>query len=103
MFSKANRYVVKKGLVRGYDIGLQSNLSYIPVSDRDVLSFKEYEGPIEAMLTDGQKMIIPDWKNRIIEEVFEDKFGRGKYKIGYFLFKPETEEDNLKELSKLCL
>lgn len=98
-----NRYCVKKGLVRGYDIGLKNDSMYIPVPDRDVLSFKKFEGEIEAMLTNGQRIIIDKWENRAIEETFNDKYGRGIYKIGYFLFKPQTEDDKLRELSKLSL
>jgi len=98
-----NRYIVKKGLVNGYEIGLQNDSMYFPVADRDVVSFKKYTGQIEAMLIDGTRMIINKWEDRIIEETFNDKAGRGNYKIGYFLYKPKTEEDELKELSKLCL
>jgi hypothetical protein len=48
-------------------------------------------------------MIIKDWKHRIIEETFDDHYNRGKYKIGYFLFRPLTEEDRLKRFSEQCL
>lgn len=85
-----NRYVIKRGLVKGYDIGLQSDALYIPVADRDVKSFKKYSGQIEAMLIDGKRMVIDKWSDRIIEETFDDKNGRGRYKIGYFLFKDDN-------------
>jgi hypothetical protein len=98
-----NRYIVKRGLVRGYDIGLKNDSMYFPVADRDVISFKKYKGQIEAMLVDGTKITINDWNDRIIEETFTDKMGRGEYKIGYFLFKSQTEEDKLKELSEQSL
>ena len=94
------RYVVKKGLVKGYTIGLGNDNLYIPVPDRNVISFKKIEGQIEAMLVDGRRMIINDWNERITDEEFKDKFGRGKYRIGYFLFKEETEEDKLKRQCK---
>jgi len=98
-----NIYVVKRGLVKGYNIGLKNDSMYFPVADRDVVSFKKYKGQIEAMISDGTKIIINDWNDRIIEETFADKMGRGEYKIGYFLFNPQTEEDKLKELSKQSL
>ena len=98
-----NRYVVKRGLVKGYDIGLQNDSMYFPVADRDVISFKKYRGEIEAMLIDGTRMTINKWKDRIVEETFKDKLDRGNYKIGYFLYKPKTEDDKLEEFSKQVL
>ena len=98
-----NHYTLKKDLVKGYNIGLQNDELYFPVPDRNVLSFKKYEGEIEVRTIDGQIMIIKDWKHRIIEETFDDHYGRGKYKIGYFLFRPLTEEDRLKRFSEQCL
>ena len=95
-----NKFVVKKGLVDGYKIGLQNDSKYIPVPDRNVLSFKKFDGEIEAMTPEGQKMIIRNWKDRIIEESFDDHHGRGKYKIGYFLWKPMTKDDELEMLFK---
>jgi len=83
-------------LVTGYSIGLKNDSLYVPVADRDVVSFKKFKGSIEAMLTDGRRMIIPDWNKRIIDEVFQDKQGRGEYKIGYFLFKEQTSEEREK-------
>ena len=93
-----NRFVVKKGLVNGYKIGLQNDSEYAPVPDRDVFSFKKYKGEIEISTPDGQKMIIESWENRITEETFGDHRGRGQYKIGYFLWKPMTEDDKLEML-----
>jgi len=68
------------------------------VPDRDVISFKRYRGEIEASLPDGRRMRIKGWKSRICEESFKDKEGRGNYRIGYFLFREWTKDDELKEL-----
>ena len=86
-----DRYVVKKGLVKGYNIGLKNDALYFPVADRDVISFKKFSGEIEAMLIDGTKIMINNWADRVTEKEFNDKSGRGKYKIGYFLYKPKTD------------
>jgi hypothetical protein len=91
-----NFYSVKKDLVSGYEIGLKNDSLYVPVADRDVVSFKKFKGSIEAMLNDGRIMVIPDWEKRILEESFPDKQGRGEYKIGYFLFREQSEEEKLK-------
>jgi len=93
-----NTYICKKGLVTGYSIGLQNDNLYFPIPNRNVLNFKKYIGEIETMLVDGTKrMIIKNWSNRIIEEQFKDKDGRGIYKIGYFLYKPKTKEETDRE------
>ena len=61
-----------------------------------------------TLLHEREQMEIPynEIKNRIVcysSHFFKDKFGREDYRLAYFLWKPPTEEEKLKQLSIDCL
>ena len=54
-----------------------------------------------------EEMVIPykeiQKKIKGYSEYFPDQFGREPYRLVYFFWFPETEEDKLKQFSKECL
>lgn len=54
---------------------------------------KGYKGKTIKVIYKGVEMIIKNWLKAESFRRFPDKWGRGTYTLGYFLFKPEGGDD----------
>lgn len=65
-----------KTLIDGERIGLTGK--YVAIPD------KRYKGHGIRVIYKNKEQIIPSWDKALTYRVFEDKFGSGSYKLGYF-------------------
>jgi len=71
-----------KSLINGYKLGLEREGQYVAVPQKMVL-----QHPL-SIVYNGETMDI-DKNTPILKEIsFQDKFGRGKYKLLYYLWQP---------------
>lgn len=73
-----------KSLVKGYKIGMKTETDYIAVPSKLI-----FYNPLYVVY-DGSTMVIDKKTEKVKSISFNDKFGRGKYTLNYYLWSPNN-------------
>ena len=73
-----------KSLVRGYKIGMKTESDYVAIPSKII------SDQLLNVVYNGSCMLVNKATEKEKSISFNDKFGRGKYTLNYYLWKPNN-------------